>query len=133
LPGCLLGLQATKGAPTQYQLVLPAEVIEPLIPEDNPITQTKIELGKELFFDKRLSVDDTVSCATCHNPKFGFSDGKGVSEGVRGKTGVRNSPTVLNAAFYEELFWDGRAPTLEEQAKLPLINLVEMGFPPMRS
>ena len=113
----------------QYQLKLPPEVLEPLIPEDNPITPAKIELGKKLYFDKRLSIDDTVSCATCHNPKFGFSDSKKVAEGIQGKKGARNSPTVLNATFYDEQFWDGRAPTLEEQAKGPLVNPVEMGFP----
>jgi cytochrome c peroxidase len=110
-------------------LKLPSDVIEPIIPEGNPITLAKIKLGKKLYFDKRLSIDDTVSCATCHSPKFGFSDGKKVAEGVQGKKGGRNSPTVLNAAFYDEQFWDGRVLTMEEQAKQPLINPVEMGFP----
>jgi cytochrome c peroxidase len=117
------------GEVTQYQLKLPPEVLPLFIPEDNPITLNKIELGKRLYFDKRLSLDSTVSCATCHNPKLGFSDGKKVAEGIKGQKGVRNSPTVLNAAFYDEQFWDGRVSTLEEQAKQPLVNPVEMGFP----
>lgn len=127
---CLFSYQLyAQDGSDQYQLKLPPEVIEPLIPGDNFPTLAKIELGRKLYFDKRLSLDNTVSCATCHNPKFGFSDGKKVAEGVQGKKGARNSPTVLNAAFYDEQFWDGRAATLEEQAKQPLVNPVEMAFP----
>jgi cytochrome c peroxidase len=110
-------------------LPIPEGVFPPPVPEDNPVTAAKIELGKKLYFDPRLSVDDTVSCATCHDPRRGFADGKAVAEGVGGKTGARNSPTVLNAAFFELLFWDGRAPSLEEQAKQPLVNPVEMAMP----
>lgn len=112
-----------------YTLALPHGVLEPIIPEDNPLTEGKVALGRTLYFDKRLSLDDTVSCATCHNPKFGFADGKKVAEGIQQKKGVRNSPTTLNTAFLDAQFWDGRAPTLEEQAKGPLVNPVEMGMP----
>lgn len=110
-------------------LKLPPGVLEPIIPEDNPLTEGKVALGRTLYFDTRLSLDDTVSCATCHDPKFGFADGKKVAEGIRKKTGVRNSPTTLNTAFLDTQFWDGRAPTLEAQAKGPLVNPVEMGMP----
>ncbi|MCP4364120.1 MAG: cytochrome-c peroxidase [Planctomycetes bacterium] len=107
----------------------PLGVPEPIIPEDNPVTPEKVALGKKLYFDKRLSADDTVSCATCHDPEKGFADAAPVSTGVGGQKGVRSSPTTLNAANYDIQFWDGRAPSLEEQAKKPLINPVEMGMP----
>lgn len=112
-----------------YHLPLPSGVLEPIIPEDNPLTMEKIALGKELFFDKRLSADDTVSCATCHDPEKGFADGKAIAVGIKERKGTRNSPTVLNAAFFDTQFWDGRAMTLEEQAKQPIINPKEMGMP----
>lgn len=97
------------------------------IPADNPITQEKIELGKRLYFDPRLSKDGTISCATCHDPKKGFSDGLKTSEGIQKQFGNRNSPTVINAAFNYFMFWDGRVRTLEEQASGPMENPVEMG------
>lgn len=107
---------------------LPADLWELLVPENNAVTPEKVALGRALYFDQRLSKDGTVSCATCHDPDKGFADGKKVSEGVGGKKGARNAPTVLNAIFYEFQFWDGRAGTLEEQAKGPLVNPVEMGM-----
>jgi cytochrome c peroxidase len=107
---------------------LPLQILPPIIPDDNPITKEKVALGKNLYFDKRLSADNTISCATCHDPKFGFADGKALAEGIKGKKGARNSPTTLNAGFYDFQFWDGRAETLEDQAKQPLINPVEMGM-----
>ncbi|MBX7185386.1 MAG: cytochrome-c peroxidase [Vicinamibacteria bacterium] len=107
---------------------LPADLWEILIPPDNAVTPEKTELGRRLYYDKRLSADGTVSCATCHDPEKGFADGKKVGEGISGKKGARNSPTVLNSMFNEFQFWDGRAATLEEQAKGPMINPVEMGM-----
>jgi len=107
---------------------LPADLWEILIPPDNAVTPEKVELGRRLYYDKRLSADGTVSCATCHDPEKGFADGKKVGEGIGGKKGARNSPTVLNSMFNEFQFWDGRAPSLEEQAKGPMINPVEMGM-----
>lgn len=98
------------------------------IPADNPMTPEKIELGKKLFFDPRLSKSNKISCNSCHNVmKFG-DDGLPRSPGHEGKLGGRNSPTVFNAAFNSVQFWDGRAPSLEEQAKGPLVNPLEMGM-----
>lgn len=98
------------------------------VPEDNPQTKEKIELGRLLYFDKRLSRDSTVSCATCHDPSKGWTDQAPVSAGINGQKGGRSAPTVLNAAYLELQFWDGRAPSLEEQAKGPIQNPIEMGF-----
>ena len=98
----------------------------PVAPRDNPTTDEKIELGRMLYFDPRLSGNGTVSCATCHNPALGFSDGQAKSIGINGTVLGRSSPTVLNAAHYRAQFWDGRATTLEEQAKGPLLNPNEM-------
>jgi cytochrome c peroxidase len=96
------------------------------VPADNPLTADTVTLGRRLYYDTRLSLDSTVSCASCHDPRFGFADPKPFSEGVQRKKGGRNSPTVSNAAYYEMQFWDGRAPTLEKQAEGPVENPVEM-------
>ena len=95
-------------------------------PADNLPTMETISLGRRLYYDPQLSLDKTVSCASCHHPDNGFSDGKRVSDGVGGKKGTRNSPTVLNSAFFETQFWDGRSPSLEKQAEGPVQNPVEM-------
>ena len=97
-------------------------------PADNPTTPAKIELGKMLFFDPRLSSTGTVSCFSCHNIMEGGDDHRPVSIGVEAQRGGRNAPTVWNAAFLSVQFWDGRAPTLEEQAKGPPANPIEMGM-----
>jgi cytochrome c peroxidase len=109
---------------------LPAGVFAPEIPADNPLSAEKIALGQKLYFDARLSTDGTVACATCHDPKHAFADGRGAkgSAGVGGAMGSKNAPTVLNAAFLATQFWDGRAANLEAQAVLPLINEIEHGF-----
>ena len=96
------------------------------IPEDNPPTAATIALGRKLFFDPILSANDTIACASCHHPDFGFTDGKQFSEGVGGQKGGRNAPTVINAAYNTFQFWDGRAPSLERQAEGPVQNPVEM-------
>lgn len=98
------------------------------VPLDNPMTPAKIELGKMLFFDPRLSMDGTISCNTCHNVMLNGGDGRPVGVGVHGQRGGRGSPTVWNSAFQTVQFWDGRASSLEEQAKGPLVNSVEMGM-----
>ena len=97
-------------------------------PADNPVTPAKVELGKMLFFDPRLSSNGTVSCFSCHNVMEGGDDHRPTSVGVHGQIGGRNAPTVWNAAFLSAQFWDARAPSLEEQAKGPPINSIEMGM-----
>jgi cytochrome c peroxidase len=96
------------------------------VPTDNPPTKESIELGRRLYYDKQLSADGTVACASCHDPQAGFADPKPVSVGVQQKTGTRNSPTVINSAYSDVQFWDGRAPSLEKQAEGPVANPVEM-------
>ena len=98
-----------------------------VVPASNPITKGKYELGRQLFFDPRVSLDCTVSCATCHNPAKGWSDGGPTSTGIEGQKGNRNAPTVFNTAYGKTMFWDGRAPSLEGQAAGPMVNPVEMG------
>jgi len=98
------------------------------VPADNPLNPGKVLLGKKLFNDKRFSADGTVSCNTCHSPDKAFTDGLKVSKGIRGQEGTRNAPTVINAAYYTSQFWDGRAPSLEEQSKGPFTNPVEHGL-----
>jgi cytochrome c peroxidase len=99
-----------------------------LIPKDNPGTLAQVALGKKLYFDTRLSKDGTVACATCHDVSKGFTDHRNTSEGIGDQIGRRNAPPTINAAFYDTQFWDGRAINLEEQAKLPIVNPIEMGM-----
>jgi len=96
-------------------------------PASNPYSAAKVELGRLLYFDKRLSADESVSCASCHDPKFAFTDGAAVSTGIKSQKGGRSAPTIINRAYALAQFWDGRAPTLEEQAKGPMANPIEMG------
>jgi cytochrome c peroxidase len=98
-----------------------------VVPAANPITKGKYELGRQLYFDPRISLDGTVSCATCHNPAKGWSDGGPVSAGIMGQTGNRSAPTVFNTAYGKTMFWDGRAASLEAQAQGPMVNPIEMG------
>ena len=111
---------------TEVELRAPLGLPAIPIPKDNPPTIETIALGRKLYYDPILSVDGSVSCATCHNPDTGFGDPKPVSIGVGHKFGVRNSPTVLNSVYYSLQFWDGRAGTLEKQAEGPVQNPVEM-------
>ena len=96
------------------------------VPADNPVTAETIALGKRLYFDTSLSIDKSISCATCHDPGHGFAYPGDVSTGVGGKKGRRNAPTIINAAYYTTQFWDGRENTLEKQAEGPVQNPVEM-------
>jgi cytochrome c peroxidase len=99
-------------------------------PADNPTTQAKVELGRALFLDRNLSSTREVACASCHDLyERAGADGRRVARGIDGLTGERNAPTVWNAAFQARLFWDGRAASLEEQAKGPFVNAREMGMP----
>ena len=100
---------------------------KPPIPKNNPQTSEKIDLGRMLYVDPRLSYDGSVSCNSCHNIMNGGSDNRSVSVGVNGHKGGRGAGTVFNSAFYSIQFWDGRAASLEEQAKGPLTNPIEMG------
>jgi cytochrome c peroxidase len=100
----------------------------PPIPEDNPQSGAKILLGKTLYFDPRLSSSGMVSCNSCHNVMEGGDDSRAVSVGVEGQTGARSAPTVWNSAFLSAQFWDGRAKTLEDQARGPVTNPIEMGM-----
>ncbi len=112
-----------------YPYKLPVGIPQPPpVPAKNPINDAKVDLGKRLYFDKRLSRNSAVSCATCHSPRKGWTDQSPVSTGIHGLKGTRSAPTVLNAAYNLLQFWDGRAPSLEEQAKGPMQNPVEMGF-----
>jgi len=97
------------------------------VPADNPMTPEKIALGKLLYFDTRLSKDNTISCATCHDPKKGWAEETATSTGIKDQVGGRNSPTVINSAYTPVQFWDGRAASLEEQALGPIENPIEMG------
>ncbi len=111
------------------QVGVPVEMTRAAMPADNPQTPEKISLGQKLFFDRRLSVDGTVSCSTCHDPARAFTERKPTSVGIKSRVGQRNAPTVLNALYNKTQFWDGRVNTLEEQAALPIVNSVEMGHP----
>jgi cytochrome c peroxidase len=99
------------------------------IPAGNELTADRIALGRKLYFDTRLSKDGTLACATCHDVSRGFTDHRSVSEGIGDHLGKRSAPTTMNAALMQSQFWDGRAPSLEEQAKLPILNPIEMGHP----
>lgn len=106
-------------------LAHPRPLVRPVAREDAAQT-AKSELGKRLFFDKRLS-DGTVSCATCHDPAKGWTDQRPVSRGVHGQNGRRNAPSIVDAGTYPVLLWDGRAHLLEEQAMIPIGESIEMG------
>ena len=111
-PELLLGLKAGEGE------------IKGL--DKNPLTRAKIELGRQLYFDPRLSKDFSISCASCHAPELGFAHETQFGVGVGSQTGNRNSPTAYNRILSDVQFWDGRAATLEEQAKGPIANPIEM-------
>lgn len=114
--------------------VMPPVELDPgawtiFIPRDNPGTPAQVALGKKLYFETRLSRDGTVACATCHDVSRALTDQRPLSEGVAGKLGRRNAPTTMNAMFFTSQFWDGRAASLEDQARLPITNPVEMAMP----
>jgi cytochrome c peroxidase len=135
LLGVLLLVAACAQSPAAEVLVYvqegPWETLpsEPSFPVDNPQTTAKVELGKMLYFEPRLSKSGVISCHTCHNLSLGGTDRVPTSLGHDFQTGGRNAPTVLNAAFLNTQFWDGRAATLEEQAEGPIQAGVEMAMP----
>lgn len=116
-----VALAAESEAPKTPQGLAPLKT-----PENNPLEAAKIELGKQLFFDPRLSIDNTVSCSTCHDPAKGWSNGERFATGVRGQKGGRSAPTIINSAYQTFQFWDGRALHLEGQALGPIQNPIEM-------
>jgi cytochrome c peroxidase len=133
--GCFIA--ASLAAEEAYQLVAPIglNAANVRIPKENALTHPKIELGKQLYFDPRLSRDDTISCASCHDPKQGWSNGAAFATGVRGQVGGRSAPTIVTAAYLNAgsprfakvpMFWDGRAEDLEGQALGPIQNPIEM-------
>jgi cytochrome c peroxidase len=113
----------------------PVEITAPLglppvpIPPDNRPTIDSIALGRKLFYDVKLSRDASLSCASCHNPALHFADGRQVANGISGQLGARNTPSLLNAAYHIEQFWDGRADSLEQQAGSPIASPKEMNLP----
>jgi cytochrome c peroxidase len=98
------------------------------VPEANPLTRDKVALGRRLFFDKRLSRDGTLACASCHDPRLAFSDGRVVARGIHGAQGTRNAPALINRGYGSSFFWDGRAKSLEQQALEPILNSRELGL-----
>jgi cytochrome c peroxidase len=98
-------------------------------PADNPVTAERVALGRKLFFDKRLSVDSSVSCATCHEPELGFTDREPLAIGVREQRGTRRTPRLINRGYGQVFFWDGRAMSLEQQVLKPIENPIEMDLP----
>jgi cytochrome c peroxidase len=119
-----------KGTP--YQLKIPfglEDDIKGYLPDNNPLTVEKVELGKLLFFDPRLSRDNTISCASCHKPELAWTDGTKLSMGINNQLSTLNSMTVVNRLYGRAQLWHGRMPTLEAQAVNPLTKSVRMGMP----
>jgi len=113
--------------PQPYQLEVPDWLPTPIIPADNPLTVDGVMLGRMLFYDPILSSDSTMSCATCHRQELAFTDGEATSVGVRGIRGKRSSMSLVNLAFNpRSFFWDGRSPTLEDQALIPVEDHIEL-------
>jgi cytochrome c peroxidase len=112
----------------ELKLDLPEGFPEPVIPDDNQLTETRVELGRILFFDTRLSRDMSVSCASCQVQDLAFADGNTKSIGIEGRIGDRNSPTLANSAYLDRLFLDGGVPSLELQVLAPIKNENEMDF-----
>jgi cytochrome c peroxidase len=115
----LLLLAAAIAIPPGLDLYLP-------VPEDNQLTAEKIALGRQLFFDRRLSRDNSISCSSCHDPERAFSDGRAIAVGVFGRQGRRNAPALINRGYGRLFFWDGRVATLEEQVVKPIQDYNEM-------
>ncbi len=128
---CLTAHPGPAPAQTEFRLALPLglEKDSLVIPKDNPLTKAKVELGTLLFFDTRLSANETIACASCHMPSLAFTDGQPVSTGIHRQQGGRSAPTAINRVFSTAQFWDGRAATLEAQSVGPFISPVEHGFP----
>lgn len=122
------GHGAFAGEPVTLPTITGLEDPNTYVPADNPLTKEKIELGRALFFDKRMSKDNTIACASCHMAKKGFGDGMPVSTGIKGQKGGRSAPVSFNRVYSKAQFWDGRAATLEDQSIGPFANPIEHGF-----
>lgn len=116
------------GVEDTYKLSIPVGFPEPVIPDDNTLTKSRIELGKRLFFENRLSSDMNVSCATCHQPGRAFSDMNPISIGVNHEVGLRNAPSLANVVYQHAFFAEGGVPSLELQAIAPLTEAHEMNM-----
>jgi cytochrome c peroxidase len=117
-------IAASAGEPLEVKAPLGLRPVR--VVKDNPLTREKIELGKQLYFDKRLSRDNSVSCASCHDPNKGWSNGERFATGIGGQVGGRSAPTIINTGYQAFQFWDGRAEELEGQALGPIQNPIEM-------
>jgi cytochrome c peroxidase len=134
IPILLLATTEILAASTDRLMRLANRYFSPLpdaMPGSENDTPERIALGKKLYFEKRLSINDTQACATCHRLENGLAgvDNQPTSPGAKGELGTRNSPTVLNSGWQDSQFWDGRAKDLVEQAKGPILNPIEMGMP----
>lgn len=112
--------------PAPYELKIPSHFPDMIIPSDNPMTVEGVALGRRLFYEKKLSGDNTMSCAACHAPENSFTDPNQFSEGIDGLLGNRNSMALINLGWQDFFFWDGRSKTLEEQILEPVKNPIEM-------
>jgi cytochrome c peroxidase len=121
LTAALAGSNVVLQPPLGLDLYMP-------VPEANPLTRAKVELGRKLFFDKRLSRDYTLACASCHDPRLAFTDGRPIAVGINKSEGTGNSPALINRGYGSAFFWDGRAGSLERQAIEPILNPRELGM-----
>ena len=133
LTACAIAVAGSVGAAGPAELLAHADDMTWLLPgvpypTENAPTPERVELGKKLFFDPRLSADNSVSCATCHNPVLGWADGRATAKSIQGKDLQRASPTIVNAAFNSIQMWDGRKKSLEDQAMGPMESMVEMAM-----
>ncbi len=127
LAGLFLFSCGKKYQDKEFELNIPPGFSQPNIPNDNPLTEKKVELGQLLFFDPILSDDSTISCASCHVPELAFTDGRKLPLGIKGNLGNRNSPSLVNVAYYPYFFAEGKVNNLETQALAPGLHSSEMG------
>lgn len=125
---CTLLFSWSTKSVTLCKRALPKDFPEMIIPDGNKITKARIALGKKLFFEKRLSFDQTIACNTCHHPKMAFADNRPVTPGVAGRLGTRNAPTLTNVGYNTTYLFDGFLETLEKQAIVPIEEHAEMAF-----
>src|SRR5688572_8502142 len=127
--GCRKDAPYLEYSPTPYNLKIPAGFPAMVVPADNPMTEEGVWLGRNLFWEKKLSSNGTQSCGSCHAPNASFSDTAQFSLGAEGDTGTRQSMILVNLGWNNTFFWDGRAASLEQQALKPVPNPTEMNLP----